>query len=227
MSEADNQRYDNLMLLCIPHASEIDDTPKHYPAELLRSWKQAESANYERHHRSWTLSEDQVAKVVAASFDPQPLLEQIAATLPFSARMRSREDALARAAAKARAKRSVRLGALVPPDRVEDVVTWMANHGDLTVQVPEGQLRVLVAPMGAGKSEQALRWLEEALHEAREDTEVEIPVWLAARQISGGLESVVTAAIGADPVRACRIVIDDLDSVGPKEADYLLNEARE
>jgi hypothetical protein len=227
MSEADNQRYDNLMLLCIPHASEIDDTPEHYPAELLRSWKQAEFGNYEQHHRSWTLSEDQVAEVIAASFDPQPLLEQIVATLPFSPRMRSREDALAQAAAKARAKRSVRLTALVPPDRVEDVVTWMADHGDPTVQGPEGQLRVLVAPMGAGKSEQALRWLEEALREARENTEVEIPVWLAARQISGGLEPVITAAIGADPVRACRIVIDDLDSVGPKEAEYLLNEARE
>jgi hypothetical protein len=227
MSEADNRGYDNLLLLCIPHASEIDDTPEHYPADLLRSWKQAEFDKYERQHRSWTLSDDQVAEVVAASFDPRPLLEQIAATLPFSSRMRSRVDALARAAAKARAKRSVRLAALVPPDRVDEVVTWMANHPNPTVHVPEGQLRVLVAPMGAGKSEQALRWLEEALHAAGEDPEVEIPVWLAAREISGGLELVVAAAIGGDPVRACRIVIDDLDSVSPKQADYLLNDARE
>ncbi len=92
-------------------------------------------------------------------------------------------------------------------------------------QVPEGQLRVMVAPMGAGKSEQALRWLEEALHEAGEDAEVEIPVLLAAREVSGRLESVVTAAIGGDPVGACRIAIDDLDSVSLREADYLLNDA--
>lgn len=227
MSEGDNQSYENLVLLCIPHAFEIDDTPEHYPADLLRSWKRAESDNYERLRKSWILSDDQVAEVVAASFDPQPLLEQIVATLPFSPRMRSREDALARVAARARAKRSVRLAALVPSDRVEDVVTWMADHSDPVVQVPEGQLRVLVAPMGAGKSEQALRWLEEALRTAREDTEAEIPVWLDARQISGDLESVITAAVGADPVRPCRIVIDDLDSVGPKEADHLLNNARE
>jgi len=227
MSEAGNRSYDNLLLLCIPHAAEIDDTPEHYPADLLRSWKQAELDKYERHHRSWTLSDDQVAEVAAASFDPQPLLEQIAATLPFSPRMRSRADALARATAKACAKRSVRLAALVPADRVDDVVAWMANHCDPTVRVPEGQLRVLIAPMGAGKSEQALRWLEEALHTAGEDAEVEIPVWLAAREISGGLESVVTAAIGGDPVKACRIVIDDLDSISPKQADYLLNDARE
>ncbi len=227
MSQADNQSYDNLLILCIPHAAEIDDTPEHYPADLLRSWKQSELDNHERQHRSWTLSDDQVAEVAAASFDPQPLLEQIAAALPFSPRMRSRADALARATAKARAKRSVRLAALLPPDRINDVVTWMANHRDPAVRVPEGQLRVLVAPMGAGKSEQALRWLEEALHAAGEDAEVEIPVWLAAREISGGLESVVTAAIGGDPVKACRIVIDDLDSISPKQADYLLNDVRE
>lgn len=227
MSEPGNRSYDNLLLLCIPHAAEIDDTPEYYPADLLRSWKQAELDNYERHHRSWTLSDDEAAEVGAASFDPQPLLEQIAATLPFSPRMRSRAHALARATASARAKRSVRLAALLPPDRVNDVVTWMANHRDPVVRVPEGQLRVLVAPMGAGKSEQALRWLEEALHAAGEDAEVEIPVWLAAREISGSLESVVTAAIGGDPVKACRIVIDDLDSISPKRADYLLNDARE
>jgi hypothetical protein len=227
MSEADNQGYENLVLLCIQHASEIDDTPEHYPADLLRSWKHAESDSYERHQRSWTLSEGQVAEVIAVSFDPQPLLEQIAATLPFSTRMRSREDALARVAARARAKRSVRLRALLPLDRVEDVVAWMADHSDPVVQVPKGHLCVLVAPMGAGKSEQALRWLEEALRTAWEDTEAEIPVWLDARQINGDLESVITAAVGADPVRPCRIVIDDLDSLGSKEADYLLNDARE
>ncbi len=38
MSEADNQCYENLMLRCILHASEIDDTPEHYPAGLMRSW---------------------------------------------------------------------------------------------------------------------------------------------------------------------------------------------
>jgi hypothetical protein len=227
MSEADNRSYDNLLLLCIPHASEIDDTPVHYPADLLRSWKRAQLDDYERHRRSWTLSDDQVAEVVAASFDPRPLLEQIAATLPFSSRMRSRADALARAQAKARAKRSVRLSVLVPRDRADEVVTWMASHRDPTVEVPDGQVRVLVAPMGAGKSEQALRWLEAALQAAEDDTEVEIPVWLEAREIIGGLEAAIMGALGGDPVRTCRVVIDDLDSVHPKQADFLLNTARE
>jgi hypothetical protein len=226
MSEDDNRSYENLLLLCIPHASEIDDTPDHYPPELLRSWKQAELDNYLQRSRSWTLSDAQAAEVAAASFDPGPLLEQIAATLPRSARVRSREDALAYAVARARAKRSVRLAALVPAGRVEDVVSWMQNNSEPVVQVPEGQLRVLVAPMGAGKSEHALRWLEEGLSTARENADVEIPVWLDARQITGDLETVIIAATGA-AVKACRVVIDDLDSIGPKEADDLLNDARE
>lgn len=107
MSEDDNRSYENLLLLCIPHASEIDDTPDHYPPELLRSWKQAELDNYLQRSRNWRLSDVQVAEVAAASFDPQPLLDQIAATLPHSARMRSREETLAYAVARARAKRSV------------------------------------------------------------------------------------------------------------------------
>jgi hypothetical protein len=103
----------------------------------------------------------------------------------------------------------------------------MADVHDPIVEVREGQIRVLVARMGAGKSEQALRWLEEGLEAAREDDEVEIPIWLGARDISGGLESEVEAAIGRDPVRSLRIVIDDLDSVGPKRAEQLLIDARE
>jgi hypothetical protein len=103
----------------------------------------------------------------------------------------------------------------------------MADHGDPMVQVPEGQLRVLVAPMGAGKSEQALRWLEEGLSVARDHADDEIPIWMPARHVIGDLESVIAVAIGADPVKACRIVIDDLDSIGAREADHILDDARE
>jgi hypothetical protein len=227
MSEEANRSYENLLLLCIPHAAEIDDSPEHYPPELLRSWKQAELDNYLCHQKSWTLSDAQAAEVAAASFDPRPALEQILAKLPYSPRISSRDDALARAVARARAKRSVRLGALVPEDQVDAVVNWMEGNSDPVIQVPAGQIRVLVAPMGAGKSEQALRWLEEALVAARHDADVEIPIWLDARQITGGLEAAITDAIGAEPLKTCRVVIDDLDSVAPKDADYLLNDARE
>ena len=35
MTAEENRDYDNLILLCRQHAKEIDDTPGHYPADLL------------------------------------------------------------------------------------------------------------------------------------------------------------------------------------------------
>jgi hypothetical protein len=51
----------------------------------------------------------------------------------------------------------------------------MAEQDDPVVEVPEGLLRVLVAPMGAGKSEHASRWWDEGLSAAQGDDEIEIP----------------------------------------------------
>ena len=37
MTGEENRGYDNLIVLCLEDASEIDDTPEHFPAEMLRS----------------------------------------------------------------------------------------------------------------------------------------------------------------------------------------------
>ncbi len=226
-TEEENSHYDNLLLLCEAHSTEIDATPEHYPAELLREWKETELAKFRQQQQNWMISDAQVDEITAASFALRPLLERIAQTIPFSVRMRTRDEALERAAVKASAKRSVRLGALIPPECLESVAAWMVDLHDPIVQVPDGQLRVLVGRMGAGKSEQALQWLEEALEAAQADERVEVPLWFAAREVIGGLESAIVAAIGGDPAGPLRVVVDDLDSISPKEADQLLVEARE
>lgn len=69
MSEADNRRSDNLLLLCLEHASEVDETPEHFPAETLRQWKAAQLAEYAEIHTSWPLTDAQAAEVSAVSFD--------------------------------------------------------------------------------------------------------------------------------------------------------------
>ncbi|MFD5079549.1 hypothetical protein [Streptomyces sp. NPDC058371] len=125
---------------------------------------------------------------------------------------------------QAQASRRVRLSP-VPADRRDAVLEWMAEHPEPAV-VPEGEVRVLVGPMGAGKSERAGRWLEEGLEAAELDDEVEIPVWLEARKVTGSLSATVTEAIGGAPIRPCRVVIDDLSSLAPGQADQLLDEAR-
>jgi hypothetical protein len=227
MSAEENRGYDNLILLCKPHASEIDATPQHFPAGLLRKWKHAQ---VETQHQAAVsqppLTDAEVAEVVRQSFGLDEAVAAIAEIVPFSPRLRTRDEALDRAARQSLARRRARLP--VPADRLDTVLLWMSEQADPVVQVPEGTIRVLVAPMGSGKSEYAGRWWDEGLAAAQADPEVEIPVWFPARQIvATGLEDAVTTGIGHDPVKPCRVVIDGLDDVAPREADQLLYQARQ
>lgn len=226
MTEKENRSYGNLILLCRQHASEIDATPDLFPPEMLREWKRIQVATQEQAARSLPLLDDaEVGDVMARSFGPEDLVAAIAEIMPFSARSRSRSEALDLAARRSLARRETRLRP-VPADRREAVLAWMSEHDDPVVSVPEGQLRVLVAPMGAGKSEDASRWWDGGLAAAQADAGVEIPVWLDARQVPSGVEAAVTESLGRDPDRPCRVVIDDLDSVSPRQAQRLLDEAR-
>lgn len=51
-------------------------------------------------------------------------------------------------------------------------------------------------------------------------------MWLEAREVAATLAGAVQEALGTDPVRDCRIVVDNLDAVSPKKADQFLNDAR-
>ncbi|WP_143660216.1 MULTISPECIES: hypothetical protein [unclassified Streptomyces] len=224
MSEEDNRSFNNLIPLCGRHAFEIDATPEHYPADRLRTWKRKQIQTHSQ-AVARTLSDTEAAEVAAASFGTDDLLERLTALLPFSARSRSRAEALALASNSSRARTVVRLRA-TPADRVEAALEWRTEQADPVVEVPAGALRVLVAPMGAGKSEEAERWWSEGLTQAWTDPQVEIPVWLEAREVAATLAGTLQEALGADPVRDCRIVLDNLDAVSPKRADQLLTDAR-
>ncbi|MFI0990544.1 hypothetical protein [Streptomyces exfoliatus] len=224
MSEKDNRSFGNLIPLCERHAYEIDATPRHYPADLLRSWK---SLQIEAHSRAvgLALSDAEVAELSDASFSMEGLMERLAAAMPFSARSRSRAEALALASRSSRARSVVRLRS-TPADRVEAVLAWRTQQDDPVVEVPAGALRVLVASMGAGKSEEAERWWSEGLTQAWADSQVAIPVWVEAREVATTLAAAVQDMLGGDPEEACRIVVDNLDGVSPREADRLLDDAR-
>jgi len=62
-----NRSFENLLLLCIEHAYEIDETPERFPADTLRDWKAAQLAEYDRLQRSWPISDDEAAEVLDAS----------------------------------------------------------------------------------------------------------------------------------------------------------------
>ncbi|MFC7308379.1 hypothetical protein ACFQVC_29675 [Streptomyces monticola] len=69
MPEEQNRGAGNLLLLCFDHATEVDDTPEHFPAELLRRWKTAQLDEYAEIGRSWPLSDVEAEEVAVASFD--------------------------------------------------------------------------------------------------------------------------------------------------------------
>jgi len=227
MTEEENRSYGNLILLCLGHASEIDATPDLYPAEVLREWKRVQVAAQEQAAKSLPpMTSAEADEVIRLSFGPDDLAAAVATAVPTSARSRSRDQALDLAVRQSTSRRTSRLLA-VPPDRQDAVLTWMSENADSVVDVPEGQVRVLAGPMGAGKSELASRWWDEGLYAAQADGETEIPVWLEARRATAGLEAAVTSSIGRDPERPCRVVIDNLDGVPPRDANCLLDEARQ
>ncbi|WP_329347156.1 FUSC family protein [Streptomyces sp. NBC_01261] len=225
MSKQDNRSFGNLILLCERHASEIDATPEDYPADLLRAWKKTQIETRSR-AVGLLLSDDEAAQVAAVSFSLDDLVEHLSAVLPFTPRLRSRQDALDLASRSCRARSLVRLRS-TPVDRVSAVLAWKAEHAGPVVTVPEGALRVLAAPMGAGKSEETERWWSQGLTQAWADSEIDIPLWLEAREITSTLAQAVQETLGGDPVRTCRVVLDNLDAVSPRQADQLLCDARQ
>lgn len=67
MPAEENRAFDNLVLLCIEHSYEIDETPDLFPAEMLREWKAAQIAEYDRLQRSWPINDDEATEVLVAS----------------------------------------------------------------------------------------------------------------------------------------------------------------
>lgn len=107
------------------------------------------------------------------------------------------------------------------PDRVEQVPRWIRELPDGVVAVLAGQLRILVTPMGASKTEQAARWLDEGVQQARDDDAVSVPVWFEAREAKNGVEETVRFRLGQDSRAVCRVVLNDLDRIDPVDAERL------
>jgi hypothetical protein len=67
MPAEENRAFGNLVLLCIEHSYEIDEAPDLFPAEMLREWKAAQIAEYDRLQRRWPISDDEATEVLVAS----------------------------------------------------------------------------------------------------------------------------------------------------------------
>ncbi|MFE6744726.1 hypothetical protein ACFVGM_02630 [Kitasatospora purpeofusca] len=224
MSEADNRSYENLIPMCERHASQIDITPDLYPPDQLREWKQRQAEERER-AVAWLSETGDASGQSQLTFSFDEFIEQLLAVVPPSTRSRSRAEALELAGRESLSRSIVRLRS-TPADRKDAVLAWNAGRTDPVVNVPKGSLRVLVAPMGTGKSEEAERWWSEGLTRAWTNDDMAIPLWLQAREIGPSLFTKVRELLGGDPEGPCRIVLDELDVLDPRQADHLLDDAR-
>ncbi|WP_409436480.1 hypothetical protein [Mycobacterium sp. SMC-14] len=67
MPAEENRAFGNLVLLCIEHSYEVDEAPDLFPADMLREWKAAQIAEYDRLQRSWPINDDEATEVLVAS----------------------------------------------------------------------------------------------------------------------------------------------------------------
>jgi hypothetical protein len=69
-SPKDNRSEDNLILMCIEHASTIDNpvTLSAYTAERLREWKAKQLQEYERLKKGWPIDSEMAREAIRASF---------------------------------------------------------------------------------------------------------------------------------------------------------------
>jgi len=93
----------------------------------------------------------------------------------------------------------------------------------------EKPVLLLVGDIGAGKSLIAERLLQGMIIQARENTDVPVPVYLEARSIAGRLQEAVEEAargLGNPRIQGTAVIIDGADESGIGPAVELLNEAR-
>jgi hypothetical protein len=166
---------------------------------------------------------DSIRRTYAGAITSGDVLAQLRDAV--SAGHKSRSDALTDATRASQYRREARLS-LVPEERVDAVLDWADKSSSQVVTVPVGTLAVLVAPMGAGKSEEAENWWREGLREAAGDPDAVIPVWVDAGKAVPDLLDAITRAGGEPASGLGRIVIDDLDRLSPEQVAQLLYEAR-
>jgi hypothetical protein len=75
-SEDENRAAENLVLMCLEHASAIDerDSVSAYPAELLRNWKNEQIQDYQQRIAGWPLTTAMADEAVAVSLSGHGIL---------------------------------------------------------------------------------------------------------------------------------------------------------
>lgn len=203
LTSAERSSIENGIWLCQTHARHIDVDPVRFPAAVLQRWKT--DAEF------W-------ADVDLSSGRELDTAEQ------------PPDPAVLRLESELRSRRRLSAAGLHDEHQVQRAMNAIAK-----IEVPEplqsftgGSMRVLVGPLGAGKSEIAEAWHRSRIPDFA-DGVGPVPLWLRAKQIGGDLSSDVARLCGGKGVLAssgCDLVIDELDALSDvRRAGELLDEA--
>ena len=125
-----NRAQGNLLLLCLPHHTEVDDRHREFTVEVLRQWKAEQQRVAQDEGRSWPITDQQAIEAIALSSSAPVNTELVRATAQ-AARSRSRlvdtagrTRALPAAAVRDWELAQRRLAANMPP-------AWDAATGEL------------------------------------------------------------------------------------------------
>lgn len=66
------RHFDNLIVLCIPHANEIDQFPSEYPPDELRRWKAAQISEAEALGTGWDLEDSELEELFEQQTNDRP-----------------------------------------------------------------------------------------------------------------------------------------------------------
>ncbi|HVC94726.1 MAG TPA: hypothetical protein VND64_13585 [Pirellulales bacterium] len=100
---------------------------------------------------------------------------------------------------------------------------------DEAIPNEKSPLRLVVAPLGAGKSLAAERFFESCVRLAMQSVSSPVPVFIEALRVQNSLEDAIRAAadvVGEPTANGAYLVLDGLDDLSSRAAQRLLSEAR-
>jgi hypothetical protein len=208
MPVSERNAYANLILLCPTHHILIDkDNGIHFSVTQLHKMKAEHEASVE-HRRTGATGDARAASA------------------------RVRQDALLEAASASRGRLVARwVAANVNPELAQALADddSVGAPSRLAHDLPSAGLTVLEGDFGSGKSATAERIHQSDVARAADDETSPVPVYLAAKAVTGTLVDAVLGAterLGSPQRTGVSLVLDDLDEPGSARAAELIYETR-
>lgn len=204
LTDTERNRYENLILLCNTHHQLIDSQPSSFSVEMLQDLKAT--------HEAWVQQTLQSGDA-AGAFAPTPTnpYNVLGRTEYLTILMRSCEQRIV----------ARRFGAGLDAEQVQRSLRMRAGVPAVLAELPAGQARVLVGPLGSGKSDTAEAWHRSGIERAVTDTGRAVPLWFTVELLDKSLESQVIDEVGLEVLSSVGVdvVIDGLDERTDRSAD--------